>query len=317
MSTYREIRRLVDALVQGTAVQKRRSALRELLEMVSRVEVRQRLATEAYPSGLGSDGRKMTSRAKRVRQRRALSEVWRSIIRGVCAAVDDISKGKTKLSEDDIKKFQNILTVCDSATEGFDECWNAHKLSRKEVKLVLSLCLDLLEDEAAVDIAEVKLLEVLAFICSKSEYVAHFRPTPEIQVIMEEVEKRIGAQTPSKIEQQRHHFDAVEGAAHVFKNVIKTASEQKIALDLFIAGGLKLIGGWCAKNIASQDGTITLSFGQKDLLSAVTHLIRSNPEQAIAPLSRHGRAILSFAKRCYNGDKVQQHVINEYFLGHM
>lgn len=302
MSTYREIRRLVDILINTSAVQKRRSAGKELLEMMSKPEVRRRLASEARPKGSHVA----------VGRRHALSEVWRSIIHGVVAAVDDFAKGKTKLTVADVNMLFKFVQVCDIANEGFEEAYNTYKLSRKEVKLVACLCLDLLDDVFALAIAELQLLEMLAFICSRDEYVAHFRPDPEIQVILEEAEKRISAEDTDALP-----HGTLEAATKVFKNIINTAADSCITLNLFMPGAIKLVGGCCARNVANQENTRRVTVDQLNLISGVTHLIRSDPEQAIAPLTRHGRAILSFAKRFYGAGDMQRDVLNQYFKCHM
>lgn len=85
-------------------------------------------------------------------------------------------------------------------------------------------------------------------------------------------------------------------------------------------GSFKLMASWCAR-IVKRDtlgNRIRQVSEQSGLLRAICTLMISNPEQAIAPLRRHGRPILSFARRRYaNGDGQQRHVLNEYFLCHM
>lgn len=86
-------------------------------------------------------------------------------------------------------------------------------------------------------------------------------------------------------------------------------------------GSIKLVASWCARIVMrdTQENRIRqVSEQSRVLLSAVCALISSNAEQAIAPIRRHGRPLLSFARRRYaSGDGHQRRVLNEYILCHM
>lgn len=302
MSTYREVRSLQRALDGTSAVQKRRAAAKELLEKLLKSETRYWLALEAETGVKGVRRHKY----------RLLKDVWRSIMLSIVACTDQIAKGKTKLTETDIQVFYKFLQVCDSAVEGFEDAYNAWKLSRKEVKAVLALILDLLDDPQAKEIAELQLLEILVFICSKREYVNHFRPK-EIQIIVEEAEKRIGG-----VEESSRARGTLGAAARMFHEVIKTAVGLGASLSSLLPGSIRLVADFCERNIRAESVGFRRIAEQSDLLDAIVVLIRSDPEQAIAPLARHGRVMLSFAKRRYPlVDDMQRNSLNHYFACHM
>ena len=311
-STYFQVRELVDVLIETKAVVKRRAAGTQLQEMLSRPEIRQRLALEAEGGTASSSPHQgcMFDPSRAVRRRRTLSEMWRMIVRGAVLAVNDIATGKSKLSLGDITMLYKIIQACDMGNEGFENAYSTTKLSRREVKSVTKLCLALLEDDYALQIAELQLLELLAFPCSRREYVAHFRPQPELQIILEEVEKRLLAEEDSLTRGTR------DVAAKLFANVIHTSDDLHMSLHLILSDALKLVSNWCSQAI-KRDNLRHVS-ELSDLFNGVTTLLYSNPEQAVAPLTREGKAILSFAKRRYaNADETQRHALNRYFQCHM
>lgn len=191
MATYRRVRQLVEELSKTTAVQKRRNAGKELQELMMKPEIRKNLANEAGQAimqrreGVGGQRSRKSDVSLRVARRKALSSLWRSIVRAAVVAVESLYEGKTKFTEGDVNLLYKIIQACDIANEGFENAYSNSKLTRKETRLVTRLCLRLLEDEDVLKSAESRLLDILDFICSSSEYVTHFKPYAEIQDIVE------------------------------------------------------------------------------------------------------------------------------------
>ena len=54
------------------------------------------------------------------------------------------------------------------------------------------------------------------------------------------------------------------------------------------------------------------------LLIAIAILLELHPEHAMGPITRHGKAILSFCRRCYKmASGVHKDALNNYLLAHM
>jgi hypothetical protein len=293
-TTYDEVRRLCDCVRNTKAVVKRRKFGLELVTFLSKAEVRRRLTMEASKSFK--------------RRREVLSAVWRLVVESFVMAMENHLSGKTKLLISDMNMLYKVIVLVDKANEGFENAYSTAKLAKKEAKKVTRLCLGFFEEDAVLNISdpndELQLLEFLAFICSKKEFVAHFKPHSELQVIMEEVEKRISSGSGAITQL---------AAATVFANTIETCSSLKMSLNLIMPGAIKLIAGWCATNLTNSR-PIALT----NLIRGVTLIVNSNPEQAVAPLTRHGRPILSFAKKRYpSADEMQRNALNQFFQCHM
>lgn len=318
MSTYRQVRTLIDDLSKTTAVQKRRSIGKDLQEFMMKSDIRKRLANEAGQAILkgrsgGSSGRRQTA-SLRVARRKALSALWRRIVIDSAVAVESLYEGKAKFAEGDINFLLRIIQACEIATEGFENAYSTSKLTRKETRIVTRLCLRLLEDESVLQIAESRLLEMLAFICSSREYVTHFKPIQEIQMILEEVEKRIISDEDTVSQA------VIISAATVFENLITTSCDLGITMHRVIPGSIKLVATWCASVLKreAQENRVRQVSEQSKLFNVVCALMRSNPEQVIAPLRRHGKPILSFVRRRYaTAGELQLRIFNEYILCHM
>jgi len=310
MSTYREICSLSKDMLDESSVTKRRNAALQLQSKLGQLQVRRRLALEATPPA-HKRGRMTIQQARH----KALSHMWRTVIQNAVLAVQKITTGKrSKLTVADIMLPYKLLQYCDMPDEGVDNASLRFpsKLSRKVTKRVVKYCLDMLDDEEALHVAEVQLLEMMAYMCSRREYVAYFRPSKDIQFIMMEVEKRISDEDVSV------SYAAMAAAGSVFQNIMTTTTELGIGMHIWMPGCIKLVASWCA-NMYEQTRNNTRPIAELGpLLRGLTALIRSNPEQAIAPLTRHGRAILGFCKNRYvTADLIDRNALTGYFLCHL
>lgn len=321
MSTYREVLRLQTALLNETSVTKRRAAATALLNLVSDADTLRKLANEANPN-LTADASSSSRRrrvAPSVARRHALSVLWRGVVGAAVAFMDRIllSKSKAKFCLADVQFLHGILLACHKADIGFEDAYSSHKLTKKEAKDVIKLCLDLLDDLQALQVAELQLLELTSWICSKAEYVTHFRPST-IQLLVECVEKRLLDEESSSISTTSASLR--EGTAAWFENLLRTASEQMITLDSILPGCIKLLSTLCIASVNNAASSSARGMpGEANLFSGIAVLLLYSPEQSIGPLSRHGRTILAYTKSRYltAGSESQRHYLHQYFGAHL
>lgn len=273
-----------------TAIGKRRASFQQLVELVSEENIRQRLAEEAA--------------AASGHPRRGLMELWRSVVTTAVVVIDDIVKNKTRLARTDVMMLRKVLQFASTSQEGFESAFAPDKLTRKEVKLVTGMAIELLD----LDVAEVEALDILSLICGRDEYVRYFRPRHEIQAIMEQVEKRL---LPNESKPDQSTI-----AAAILEKLITTAAAQRITMAVLMSSVLKMVRTWCEDFFEGESPRMLAE--QSPLIAAVTAILRSNPEQAVAPLGRHGGVLLKFVRRRYlTGDNVQRRVLSEYLLAHL
>lgn len=307
MSTYREIRALADEL-NTAKVTRRRAAGEKLVQMLSLLEVRQRLVQEA------SRDNRRGAVAAAVQQRKALAQMWRYIILNAVVSVQTIARSASaKLSSNDIDMPFKLLRCCDIVDDTtYSASYHPSKLSRKEVKLVFNYCYDLLQNETALELAEERLLGMMAYLCSRREYVACMRPHQEIHAIVQEIEQRLTPKDPYSVDQS-----IINTAANIWENLLVTTTvELGIDMHLLMPGCIKIVAVWCKNTMEAERTGPTGEVAH--VFKGLAALVRSDPEQAVAPLARHGRPILGLAKRRYTGgDTVLRRALEEYFLAHL
>ena len=332
-TTYSKVRALAQQLLDDTAITRRREAGEKLQRMLSTPEVRRRLAAEAKPKSRGSAP--LSPAATMAAKQEALANMWRFIVQNTILAVQNISAKKTpKMKESDILIPFKIIQCCDLPDETRDytsssflgsmrcSISSSSKLSKRETRLVADYCMEMLtlpnKNDAHIEAkraAEGQMLEMMSYICSRREYVAHFRPHREIQTILEEVVIKRFHNDDADLGGEYNDEMKIRGAAKIFDSLIKTCIQLGIGMNVLVPRCAFFVAEWCAR--MNQDAVSVhrhcseLSY----LIRGLTTLMRSCMEQSISPLKRYGRTILSFAKRRYaHADAVQQHVLNEFFL---
>jgi len=356
MSTWAKVSKLVDTVTghdpaASQSVAKRRAAAKLLQEMVCKESTIRALAGEAgrassaasaaasssnrssngavhkgkkrgagdeyaHHASSGGGGRGGSRRpAFRVARMKALRSMWRTIVGAFSVFVSDVYQGKAKLAAGDIDVLYRVIVAFSTAKDGFDNNseYSSLTLAKKATRNILTLCLDLLDDKDVLKIAEARLVELLAVICGSTDFVSNFRAT-DMQIVMEEVEKRIGAQA---VDVDIVSAGTLGETAKIFESLARRASELGMSMNLIMPGAVKLVAGWCVGNIKGGSIRVNTSF-VRAIMSGVTALIRSNPEQAVASVTRHGQPILKFVRRQYtSGDVAHRHALNEYVLCHM
>jgi hypothetical protein len=314
MSTYQRIRSLAKQLVEETAVAKRRSLGVDLENLLADPGIRRRLASEVTPPA-----HKRGRVSIHVAQRNALAAVWRFVIQNaVLASRKSLANKKTKASKADVMLPWKMLHLCSKVEEDFGSPPNLRgtaTLSRNETKLLTQYCLDMLDNEEALRLAEVVMLEMLVHICSRREFVAYFKPQSEMRLILQEVENRINSPLDDLSEARTASLKASE----IFKNLMYTASDLGMGMHLILPGCVKMVAEWCASHSAVD---ISVAVNKPELLlllSGVACLLRSEPEQSVAPLTRHGRPFMKLAMRCCRAfpNDEKQGPLTEYFSSHL
>jgi hypothetical protein len=313
MSTYQKIRSLAKQLLEEKAVKERRLAGAELEKLLGSANNRRKLASEVTPPA-----HKRGRVSINVAQRNALAEVWRFIIQNALLASRKIvfaTTKKVKVTADDVNLPWKLLRLCSKVEDDFGSPPNVPTLSRNETKLLTKYCLDMLEDDDALRLAEVNLLEMLDHICSRREFVAYFKPQSEIRNILQEVESRIN----SPIDEFSVAHAAILIASKIFKNLMYTASDLGVGMHLVLPGCVKMVAEWCASHSTVDISTAINKPELPFLLSGIACLLRSEPEQSVAPLTRHGRLFMRLAMRCYRANpKGEKHgPLMEYFSSHL
>lgn len=303
MGIYSEIKSLIKDLNESK-IKQRRMAGEKLQSMLSQPETRRRLAMEV---SIPPSQRGLISIAGA--RRMALAEVWRLIIQSAISAVQAIVDGKSKITESDILMPYKLIRSCDMHDEVEDASiqFSNTKLDKKTTRIVFEYTMEMLENRTTLELAEMTLLQQLAYICSRREYVAYFKPHGEISAILEEVESRI-LSADGAVESR-----VTEEAGKLFGNIVKTTIDLGIGLEILIPGCVKMAANWCklnkAKNLVSE---------LPHVLNGLSLILESNPEQSVAPLFRYGHIILSFVQKRYsNTVGMHRNALNKYLLRHL
>lgn len=248
------------------------------------------------------------------KSKRGLVHVWSTIIGATIVATDraiarDKPGKKSSLKKEDVSFPYYMLIRFDefakfSNTEGI--------LSAKDVRNLLEYCLEMLANDAAMNVAGDEIWTMLDFLCSRADFVAHFRTRDEMEKILSEVEQQLDESRKGK------HADV---AVKVFANLLTTAKSIGLGMYLLLPRCLDMIGGWCEarlNKIESFRASGVLS-GVDSMFSAAAAILSSHPEHAIYALSKNGGEIFSLAKQCYPiaPSKASKEAIIEYFLAHL
>jgi hypothetical protein len=320
--TYDQIRSLASQLQQANAVTRRREIGHRLEELLSNYDVRKKLAAEAGPPATGIQRQRqrnddLSPTAKRCH---ALSQLWTTVLTAAFGAVTrTFTSPKTKLTLDDIRLPHKLLQAAGQPDEAFDDTdgmtriTGIPKLSKKIIRNALKFCLEMLESErvAKVQGGEVLMLEMLAHLCSKADYVGQFKWLTDFEQVMSEITLRM---TPKVEQEEGHLFDI---AVKAFDGLLQTCHHLGIEMHMFLPDNLKLISDWCATHV--REGSCNAnSAARPHVFNAVAVMLYSHPDYAIGPMKRHGRNVLRFCKRAYsNATGIHLEAMNNYLLAHL
>lgn len=310
--TYNDLMTLARQIQEQSTLTARRNAIKSLYQKLSKPQTRHRVAVEA-PSF------------------RALQAFWEFIIHSAILGAQKIDqKTKQGLTLDDMETTFGLIQLADSRYSAevysvaskrpalpkeFSRFRDPFLLGSKQVRQVLNFCLELLDDEQACQKAENQILRMVAGMVAQTGYVSSFRSESEMQVILEEVERRI---IPSASEEIPHAIQV--SAAEIFRNLLRTATvELGMDLPMLVASSIKMVAVWCTKIITESELRLSTQSIFLPLLDGISCLIHINPEQAYEPIKRHGKVILKFAKKAYRQslDKYHRETLHDYFSAHL
>lgn len=311
--TFDEVTSLTRQMVDEGKLTARRNATQRLYDRLCNPDIRHRLASEAPTF-------------------KALQSVWEIIVNNAILGAQKIQqKTAAGLKSTDLNTTFQLIQLADRRYS--DEVYataashpetppemaryrNACLLENKTIRQVFNFCFELLDDEKACEVGENQILRMLAGMLSQAGYVTSFKNEKEMQVIMEEVEKRI------LVDEQHRSVphDVRVSAAEVFRNLLRTATVE-LAMDLpvLVASSIKMVAAFCTEAMSETDHKLSTHNIFLPLLAGITSMMRINPEQACEPVKRHGRVILKFAKKVYRQalDRQQQDTVHDYFLAHL
>jgi hypothetical protein len=317
--TYDQIRSLASQLQQANAVTRRRELGHRLEELLANYDVRRRLAAEAAPPATG--GRQRTDDLSPPAKRcHALSQLWTAVLTAAFGAVTrTFTSPKTKLTLDDIRLPHRLLQAAgqpDGAFEdadGMTRVTGIPRLSKKVLRNTLKFCLDMLESERVANVpgGEVLMLEMLAHLCSKPDYVAQFKWLADFERVMSEITLRM---TPKVEREEGQAFDI---AVKAFDALLQSCHHLGIDMHMFVSDNLKLVSEWCSGHL--KEGSFNAnSAARPHMLNAVAVVLYSHPDHAIGPMKRYGRQVVRFCKRAYaNATGIHLEAMNNYLLAHL
>eukprot|EP00977_Amphora_coffeiformis_P010156 scaffold2363_cov159-Amphora_coffeaeformis.AAC.18 len=311
MTVFNDITTLARNMVEESKLTSRREASRRLYDKLSDPNIRYKLATEAPTF-------------------KALQSVWELIVTNTILGAQKIhQKTAAGIKSNDINITFQLIQLSDRRYS--DEVYataakhpetppemaryrEAVLLGSKVVRQVLNFCFELLEDERACESSENQILRMVAGMLAQTGYVRSFKSESEMQVVLEDMEKRI-------LDYDDHiPYNIQLSAAEVFRNLLRTATVD-LAMDLpvLVASSVKMVAAFCARAVAEADVRLSTLNIFLPLLDGITCMMRVNPEQACEPMKRHGRVILKFAKKVYRQslDRHQRDIVHDYFLAHL
>lgn len=299
-AVYNRIARLTNRIKEESGATKRRALCNELRELLGVQSNREMLLQEGHGA------------------KKALSAVWTMIIKAALFSAAKASKKSNKYVKEDVLFPYYMLVRLDE----FAKFANTDSLlATKEVKELLTYCLNLLAIEGALNVAEADLMNMLEHMCSRPDYVAHFRSDREIQNILSELEVRLAMiSKPKKGQQREHQF--FEKAAKALATLLNTVKSLGTGMQMLIPSVLTVIDTWCRDylhRIRFENLRTSEILGVEHMFGAAAAILSSHPEHAIFELSVRGRGTFKLAKKCYlnEASKKNKEALIEYFLAHL
>jgi hypothetical protein len=318
--TYDQIRSLSSQLQQANSVTKRRELGQALENLLSNYEVRKRLAAEATPPVPGRGRRRSGDLSPTAKKCHALSQLWTAVLTAAFGAVTrTFASPKTKITLDDIRLPHKLLQAASQPDGTFDDAdgttkvTGIPKLSRKIVRNALKYCLEMLESERVANVpgGEVFMLEMLVHLCSKPEYVGHFKWSTDFERVLSETTLRMAP----KVEREESH--AFDTAVKAFDGLLQTCHHLGIEMHMFVSDNLKIVSEWCTLHVKESSFNANSS-ARPHMFNATAVMLYSHPDHAIGPMKRYGRSILRFCRRAYtNATGIHLEAMNHYLLAHM
>lgn len=308
--TYEKIRNLTRRLAEpGNVRDKRRIAL-ELEQLMSNYDVHVALADEVMSDSRGPDDFSLA--AKRCRGLATLwSSVFASAIQFTNAVVngENGKRGVVKPTPADIGFPDKLLR----AATGPDPVFDSHglaipKLNKKTVRNILRFCLEMLDNEKLLECGgEVQMLEMLARICSRPEYMGYVKDA-RFQSILSEITSRLtGKVSP----------DTYLVACKAFDAFFETSSQLGHPFHSFLSDSLGIVSGFF-ETCLQEDSPSSAPAARVHMFNAAASMLFAHPEYSIGPMKRYGRPMLRYCKKSYTGaPAIHREAMNKYLSAHL
>ncbi len=290
----------------GSTVTKRREIAKELEQLLSNHDVRKQLAIETTPRE-SVNGFSIAARRCQV-----LSMLWSNALsRCVLTTKEILNQSKVKVQVEDLRWPDKILRASFAPDDAFSNGLGIPKLSKKSLRSALKLCLEILQNEKNIPVGgEQIMMDMLAFLCSKEEYVGCFKYAVDYRNVLSEIFYRLTKQddVPAPI------FDS---AAKAFGEFFSTCNRLGVEVHSFLSDSLEIISDWCKINV--QRNTVNSSSSSRQhFFNAIATMICSHPDHAIGPMKRYGRHILRYCKRAYaTARSHHKDALNRYIVAHL
>jgi hypothetical protein len=309
LMTYEKVRRLTRKLQEPGNVNEKRKLALELEQLMSNFDVQAKLAEEATPSHRTEDDFSLA--ASRCR---GLSTLWSAVFTAAIQFTNGIIKGENgkrgvKPTPADIGFPDKLLRAATGPDPVFDAQGLAiPKLNKKTVRSILRFCLEMLDNEKVIENGgEVQMLEMLARICSRPEYLG-FVKEARFQTIISEITRRLTEEVSP---------DVYLVACKAFDAFFETSSQLGHPFHMFLSDSLRIVAAFFQSSL--QQGSDNASPATRvHMFNATASMLFAHPDHSIGPMKRYGRHILRSCKKTYaNAPAIQREAMNKYLLSHL
>lgn len=308
---YDKIMKLAQKLHEPGNIKERRKTALELEQLMSSYDVRISLAKEATPARRGPDDLSVAGL-----RCTALSKLWTAVFTaaiGFTLAIVNGESGKkgVKPTPTDIGFPDKLLR----AATGPDPVFDAHglaiaKLDTKTVRTIVKFCLEMLDNDKVLESGgEVQMLEMLARICSRREYLGNVKESRLQSIIAEITDRLTNDEVPDEVRLV---------ACKAFDSFFDTCSQIGCPVYRYLSDCLHIVSVFC--KIAVQDNVFNTlsSVARMHMFNAAATMLFAHPDHAIGPTKRCGRHLLRYIRRTYaNAPGIQREAFNKFLLAHL
>lgn len=289
---YDRIKRLALKLQEPGNVNDRRQLAVELEQLMSNYDVRVALAEEATPTRHGPND--LSVAATRCL---ALSTLWTTVFTAAIGFTTGVIKGENgkkgvKPTPGDLGFPDKLLRAATGPDQAFDaNSVSIPKLNKKTVRGIVKFCLEMLDNDKVIECGgEIQMLEMLARVCSRPEYLGLVKET-RYQTVLSEITCRLTEDVSSDI-----HLAAYKA----FDAFFETSSNLGVSVHAFLSDSISIVSHYCKTQLLGS-GVNAASAARVHVFNAAASMLFAHPEHSIGPLRRDGRHILRYCKKSYSG----------------
>ena len=281
------------------SVTRRRLIAKDLEQQLSNHDTRKQLVLDVSKFSLAG------------RESQALVKLWSNALsRCILMTREFLNCSKVKCNIEDIRLPDKILRASSQPDDAFDSnSLSIPKLSKQSVRNALKFCIESLQNDKIPEGGEQILMDMLAFLCSKNEYMGCFKFAVDFRDTLSEIFYRLNREDV--------HVPIVESTSRAFGNFFSTCNSLGIEVHSFLPDSLEIVSEWCKINI--QKNTVnSSSCCRQHFFNAIATMLFSHPDHSIGPMKRYGRSILNYCKRTYSTTQgIHKEALNRYILAHL